>query len=523
MSESNYHEYEFFQDLLHSDEDDIDAVAYYEDDDDDYDNSNSNEEAEGSVNSEPKVDADDIINSLHLNVPELRPNEPQLQPQQPQPQPHSRSTRMTDLGFKMSQMILKQQHRSSAAPESYLDVDEGDQLVDNYGQRRHRPRPGKRGRPKGSVKDATTQFGRNSSTHALPPAVAALMGRANVAYVQRQYDQAIELYLQVVQRAPSSPEPYYSLGLVWEERGDFDRAASYFLIAAHLQGRPEAELWRKIAALLVQVPERKDQAIYALTRAIKRAGRAEAELYLLRAKLHLELHQYRQVITSLGGLLRQKLRDAAADQDDDDDDDAKNFDVFAFLARIALHMSLAYLAASVLEEAMNWALRQGFPISFGHLNLLTELRAVDEDWLSVLTAVETFLPACHQSTGHEQGSTEWWLLADSQRLLRALQAAPAELRFVYRLAAYRLRRADATTEALLEAFSGLPAPRPQPLIRQLTDALMDAGEYAEALKVYASPETTQMTTEMAIKMAEAYMRIGDFASAEESIYAGKEC
>ena len=344
------------------------------------------------------------------------------------------------------------------------------------------------------------------------------MGRANVAYVQRDYDAAVELYLQVVQRAPASPEPYYSLGLVWEERGDANRAASYFLISAHLQERADAELWRKIAALLVQVPERKEQAIYALTRAIKRQGRAERELYLLRAKLHLELRQYRQVISSLGGLLRQQLSSRGASDGDNE------FDAFAFLARVALHMSLAYLAAAVLEESLNWALKHGFPFDYNLLNLLTELRAVDEDWLGVLVAVQSFLPACHQATGAEQGRTEWWLLSDAERLQRALQAAPVELRFAHALASFRLRRPEGSLEALLCAFTDLVAgtaneARPSAVVRQLTDALMDAGEYAEALKIYLAPETTQLTTEMGLKMTEAYMRLGEFTSAEESIEA----
>ncbi len=457
---------------------------------------------------EEAVDADEIINSLHLSVPEL------LQHQHQQPAQIHSAPKMTDLGLKMSKMILKQGAPSQSAT-STLDLEEGDALVDNYGNRKVRQRPGKRGRPKGTVKDATTQFGRTSSTHALPSAVAALMGRANVAYVQQKYEDAVELYLQVVQRAPSSPEPYYSLGLVWEERGDADRAASYFLISAHLQGTADAELWRKIAALLVQCPERKEQAIYALTRAIKCVRRAGKELYLLRAKLHLELHQYRQVISSVGGLIRQQFSNVETDEEGDE------FDVFGFLARIALHMSLAYLAAAVLEESLNWAVKRGFSLNYNHLNLLTELRAVDEDWLGVLMAIEAFLPTCHQSTGAEQGRTEWWLLSDAQKLKRALQTAPVELRFAYQLALFRLRRPEGTLEALMFAFNALIGDKPTALIRQLTDALMEAGEFTETLKIYLSPECAQMTTQMCLKMTEAYMKIGDFSSAEESVYASK--
>jgi hypothetical protein len=140
----------------------------------------------------------------------------------------------------------------------------------------------------------------------------------------------------------------------------------------------------------------------------------------------------------------------------------------------------------------------------------------------VLVAIESFLPCCHQSTGVEQGRTEWWILSDSEKLTRALRKAPVEIRFVYQLAGFRLRRPEAGLEALLSAFHALPqGGKPSALIRQLTEALMDAGEFAEALNIYLSPETTQMTTEMCLKMTEAYLCVGDFASAEESIYASK--
>lgn len=463
-----------------------------------------------------QVDAGELIDSLHLNVPELTTVfNGASPPRSKRKSPLKAAPKMTNLGLKMSQIILTSKQASSLQEESaHLELPEGqDQLVESYGQRNVRARPGKRGRPKGSVKDATTQFGRSSSTHALPPAVAALMGRANVAYVQKKYDEAVELYLQVVQRAPSSPEPYYSLGLVWEERGDIERAASYFLLSAHLQAKAETDLWRKIAALFVQVSSRKEQAIYALSRVIFRPDAAEPEIYLLRAKLHLELHQYRQVISSMAGLLRKTLKN----------NKESDFDAFGLVAKLALHLNMAHLAASVIEESLEWAQKNGYSasITYSHLNLLTELRGVDADWLGVVDAIEGFLVICYSNTGAEQGHTGWWILSAGERFERALAAAPEELVFAYLLACYRLGRREVGSSELMAAFEAVEEPKPLAITRQLTDALVDFGEYGLALRVYSSPSTTQMTPEMCLKMATAYLRTGEYLLAEETLLAGK--
>ena len=476
------------------------------------------------INNKQTNQTNDIINSLHLNIPELEP----ILSNSPKRSKNTRKnrqlvTKMTDLGFKMSKMIMYSTNarKSRESEAEFFDEDNaisGDSLVDNYGQAKKKQKTGKRGRPKGTTK-VGTQFGRASSTHALPPNVSALMGQANVAYVQKQYTRAIELYLQVVQRAPSSPEPYYSLGLVYEEENNADKAASYFLIAAHLQPRADGELWRRIAALLVQVvPSRKDQAIYCLTRAIKAPKPADFQiqddfpLYWLRAKLQLELGQYRSVITGFGTALKAHLFQ-----------DAEDLTPFVLVAKLSVRMSLAYVATSLLENVYRSAVTSNLPLNWSHLNILIELAEVDGDHAAILEAIEEFSVACYLQSGREQGQTDWMLKTPQEQLHRALESEemPPELKLKMKIAQIHLNRA-CTPETLIYLLKQIENPGSK-LKLSTADALLVANAPIPALRLMLEvieEDGTMATPELCLKIGSTYRKAGELEMAVESFLAG---
>lgn len=471
----------------------------------------------------------DIINSLHLDIPELEPilsnNSPKKRTPLSSPTKNKTVSRpkMTDLGFKMSKMIMNTNATARGNSDEFevageLELAEsGDSLVDNYGQPRKKQKTGKRGRPKGTVK-VGTQFGRASSTHALPPNVSALMGQANVAYVQRQYLRAIELYLQVIQRAPASPEPYYSLGLVYEEQGDADKAASYFLITAHLQPRAEGELWRKIAALLVQVdPPRKEQAIYCLTRAIKAPKRPDYKfkddfpLFWLRAKLQLEMGQYRSVISGFGTALRGHFFQ-----------DSEDLELFIEVAKLAVKMSLAYVAADVFDSVFRSVGVAGLPLTWSHLNLLIELAETENDYAAVLAAIEEFAVTCYLQNGREQGRTDWILKSPQEQLQKALNSEemPAELKLKMLLAQIHLRRPVASDEilGLLQRIE-----RPGIKLKLATaEALSLANAPLAAVKILTEcleEDASLATSDFYLKIGHNYRKGGELGMAVEMFLA----
>jgi hypothetical protein len=89
-----------------------------------------------------------------------------------------------------------------------------------------RPRRGK-GRRRGK-----SRRGKNK----IPPNVAKMLGEANMCYVSQDFTAAIRLLEEVVRQAPRVSDPYHTLGLVYEEMEDPQRALECYLIAAYLTG-----------------------------------------------------------------------------------------------------------------------------------------------------------------------------------------------------------------------------------------------------------------------------------------------
>ena len=82
--------------------------------------------------------------------------------------------------------------------------------------------------------------------------VERMLGEANIHFAYREFQQAVELLLEVVRLAPGMPHPYQTLGLIYEEMGRPLRALKLFMMAAHLSGRRDAQQWRQLASLCIK-------------------------------------------------------------------------------------------------------------------------------------------------------------------------------------------------------------------------------------------------------------------------------
>jgi tetratricopeptide (TPR) repeat protein len=81
-----------------------------------------------------------------------------------------------------------------------------------------------------------------STTVKMSAEISKIMGQANQAFVQKDYLRARDLFLQVVRFSPSSHEPYYTLGVIYQELNEIRAALNYYMIAAHLR-KNDADLW----------------------------------------------------------------------------------------------------------------------------------------------------------------------------------------------------------------------------------------------------------------------------------------
>ncbi|KAK4321495.1 hypothetical protein Pmani_007691 [Petrolisthes manimaculis] len=100
----------------------------------------------------------------------------------------------------------------------------------------------------------------------LPAALQGLMGEANLRYAHREYDEAIKMCMEVIRQFSHAPEPYQTLGMIYEEKKMVNKSLQFLLIAAFLS--PNAEEWEKLADLSCHQGDLQ-QAVFCWGRAIK--------------------------------------------------------------------------------------------------------------------------------------------------------------------------------------------------------------------------------------------------------------
>ncbi|RHY84141.1 hypothetical protein DYB35_001034 [Aphanomyces astaci] len=75
---------------------------------------------------------------------------------------------------------------------------------------------------------------RRRVTNPVPPEYAELMGEANAAYISGDHAKAIAMLKDFVKKAPTVPDPYHTLGVIYEKLQDRAKAIQFFLIACSL-------------------------------------------------------------------------------------------------------------------------------------------------------------------------------------------------------------------------------------------------------------------------------------------------
>lgn len=160
---------------------------------------------------------------------------------------------MTDLGGVFSQLILEEQRSRPLEEEDDLEP----LLL----------RSKRRKVTRADSARLKKQFA-GSSTHRLSPEASRAMGAGNAAFVHRRHAEAISAFKEVIRLAPSAHEPYHSLGLIFEEMGDAEKAIGYFFLAAQLRPQ-DIELWKRLATMHQRSDnQRPDLVIYFMGRAI---------------------------------------------------------------------------------------------------------------------------------------------------------------------------------------------------------------------------------------------------------------
>lgn len=99
----------------------------------------------------------------------------------------------------------------------------------------------------------------------VPPELAGVLGEANMLYASHQYDEAITLLKDFIKKAPTIPDPYHTLGMIYEDRQDRTKALQFFLIACTLTPQ-DAELWKRVGRI-AKDEQNFDQALFCFKKA----------------------------------------------------------------------------------------------------------------------------------------------------------------------------------------------------------------------------------------------------------------
>ncbi|XP_068658624.1 uncharacterized protein [Aristolochia californica] len=165
-------------------------------------------------------------------------------------------------------------------------IDEIMELME-LGLRRKSRKRKKRGRRKGSKKK-------------LSPEVTKKLGDATLHYASGRYDEAIGLLREVVLLSPNLPDPYHTLGLIYNALGDRKKALNFYMIAAHLSPK-DPSLWKLLVTRSIEHGNT-GQVMYCLSKAIT-ADPQDMSLRVDRALLYIKLGDYQKAAESYEQIL----------------------------------------------------------------------------------------------------------------------------------------------------------------------------------------------------------------------------
>ncbi|OQR90497.1 transcription factor [Achlya hypogyna] len=112
----------------------------------------------------------------------------------------------------------------------------------------------------------------------VPPEFSELMGEANAAYMSGDHERAITMLKDFIKKAPTVPDPYHTLGMIYEKQDEPTKAIQFYLIACTLTSS-DAALWRRVGEMAKENGN-PDQATYCYKMACQADPKDIATLYL---------------------------------------------------------------------------------------------------------------------------------------------------------------------------------------------------------------------------------------------------
>ncbi|XP_053394671.1 general transcription factor 3C polypeptide 3-like [Mercenaria mercenaria] len=171
-----------------------------------------------------------------------------------------------------------------------MDVDEGSKDEPDKEQSKRQKHPRKRKPHK-----------RRRRKWDLPNHLGNMMGEVNMIFAQGNHEEAIKQCLEIIRLAPNANKPFQTLGMIYEDMGDMQKALQYSLIAAYLAPY-DSEEWARLADLCL---EQNDigQAIKCYSQAITANGENKVDCLWERSRLYESMKEHRKALDGYQMLL----------------------------------------------------------------------------------------------------------------------------------------------------------------------------------------------------------------------------
>jgi len=131
--------------------------------------------------------------------------------------------------------------------------------------------------------------------------VSILLGKANLAFVEKKYEEAIPVFEEIVRIEPMCRMAWNNLGAIYQDMGDFERSSQFRIIGAHLTAK-SSDIWKELASESRQ-HGLLSQAIYCYSEAIK-VSKNDVESMWDRSYLLFEVGRCRHALAGYLAILK---------------------------------------------------------------------------------------------------------------------------------------------------------------------------------------------------------------------------
>ncbi|KAG0056447.1 transcription factor TFIIIC subunit tfc4 [Gryganskiella cystojenkinii] len=231
----------------------------------------------------------------------------------------------------------------------------------------------------------------------LDPEVQNLLGRANLAYVTKDFNEAVELYQQVIVKDPKIPQAWLNMGEIQEDLGNKDKAIQLKLVAAHLRPK-NSKLWKDLGRSSKNL-EFNQQALYCFTKAYA-ADRTDMDALWDRSWMQAVMGQPEKAIRGYLSLLKtrphympalEEIVKLYSSQSQDNKKYQENMHRALEMYEAAyLHYSSMPDQYANSDDPFAAPTKEDQPFSYSALNILSDLYIMFEEYEKPLQIIKTW-------------------------------------------------------------------------------------------------------------------------------------